>query len=392
MNNKFYYFRTKCKIINDGNNKLTQDPIFISSYKTKTNNFGIENLMVLLSNFENYQISFDKTKVTTIENNDNINIKSESKLFYKIFESKELLYKVPKIISLKNNSYFIVSGFINGEILLLKNEENNKEIKQYEEIRKSNPLISKKDNSLITYITKDNDEEFIYVGTENGSIIIYKIEELYNSYSIIFFKIKKNHTEAIININANSRLNMFIDCSLDCFINIYTMTKVELIKSIYNDNSYGSLINYVFLSSSPLPSFIYYTNKNMFNCYNINGELLDIICEENFLQNKDMINPIIFTDSNFMDYLIYGTISNFLFIRKFPNMNLMYYININQTDLIETPLYSNIDNDTFDYKPIKFIHISNNGQFIYVIYDNSNLVLVLPLNLNLDSTIINNTN
>ena len=130
----------------------------------------------------------------------------------------------------------------------------------------------------------------------------------------------------------------------------------------------------------------------MFNCYNINGELLDIICEENFLQNKDMINPIIFTDSNFMDYLIYGTISNFLFIRKFPNMNLMYYININQTDLIETPLYSNIDNDTFDYKPIKFIHISNNGQFIYVIYDNSNLVLVLPLNLNLDSTIINNTN
>ena len=392
MNNKFYYFRTKCKIINDGNNKLTQDPIFISSYKTKTNNFGIENLMVLLSNFENYQISFDKTKVTTIENNDNINIKSESKLFYKIFESKELLYKVPKIISLKNNSYFIISGFINGEILLLKNEENNKEIKQYEEIRKSNPLISKKDNSLITYITKDNDEEFIYVGTENGSIIIYKIEELYNSYSIIFFRIKKNHTEAIININANSRLNMFIDCSLDCFINIYTMTKVELIKSIYNDNSYGSLINYVFLSSSPLPSFIYYTNKNMFNCYNINGELLDIICEENFLQNKDMINPIIFTDSNFMDYLIYGTISNFLFIRKFPNMNLMYYININQTDLIETPLYSNIDNDTFDYKPIKFIHISNNGQFIYVIYDNSNLVLVLPLNLNLDSTIIYNTN
>ena len=73
-------------------------------------------------------------------------------------------------------------------------------------------------------------------------------------------------------------------------------------------------------------------------------------------------------------------------------MNLMYYININQTDLIETPLYSNIDNDTFDYKPIKFIHISNNGQFIYVIYDNSNLVLVLPLNLNLDSTIIYNIN
>ena len=266
--------------------------------------------MVLLSDFQKIQISFEKTKtnINSNENNKYINIKSDYKVLPTIIQNPKFLYRDLLIITIKDNSIFIITGFIDGSILLIKNEDNKKEIKQYNEIRLSNPLISKKDNSLITCITKDEDDEFIYVGTQNGSIIIYKNENLLsNNDSISFFKIINNHTKPIIHIHSNSRLNMFIDCSSDCYINIYTMPKVELIKSIYSDNSF-KLINYVFLSSSPLPSFIFYTNKNMFNCYNINGELLDIISEENIGNNPHMISPIFITDSNFMDYLIYGTI------------------------------------------------------------------------------------
>ena len=387
---KFEFFYSNCNGINDGTNNLTKDPIFISSFKDKTNNTGIENLMVLLSDFQKIQISFEKTKtnINSNENNKYINIKSDYKVLPTIIQNPKFLYRDLLIITIKDNSIFIITGFIDGSILLIKNEDNKKEIKQYNEIRLSNPLISKKDNSLITCITKDEDDEFIYVGTQNGSIIIYKNENLLsNNDSISFFKIINNHTKPIIHIHSNSRLNMFIDCSSDCYINIYTMSKIELIKSIYSDNSYDSLINYVFLSSSPLPSFILYTSKNMFNCYNINGELLDIICEENIGNNPHMISPIFITDSNFMDYLIYGTINNYVFIRKFPYMNLIKCVNLKQNLLIENLLYLPNDNDDNDdnlpYKQIKFLYVSKNGQFVYVIYDNSNLINIIPLNLNI---------
>ena len=386
---KFEFFYSKCNGIDDGTNNLTKEPIFISSYKDKTNNTGIENLMVVLSDFQKIQISFEKIKINinSNENNKFINIKSDYKVLSPIIQNQKFLYRDLLILTIKDNSVFIITGFIDGKILLIKNEDNNKEIKQYNEIRLSNPLISKKDNSLITCVTKDEDEEFIYAGTQNGSIIIYKNENLFSNVdSITFFKIINNHTKPIIHIHSNSRLNMFIDCSSDCYINIYTMPKVELIKSVYSDNSF-KLINYVFLSSSPLPSFIFYTSKNMFNCYNINGELLDIISEENIGNNPHMISPIFITDSNFMDYLIYGTINNYVIIRKFPYMNLIKYVFLKQNLLIETLLYLPNDNDDNDdnlsYKQIKYIYVSKNCQFAYVIYDNSNLINIIPLNLNI---------
>ena len=45
---------------------------------------------------------------------------------------------------------------------------------------------------------------------------------------------KNNHSEKVNYINSNIRLNMFIDCSYDNFIHIYTMPKVQLIKSLYS--------------------------------------------------------------------------------------------------------------------------------------------------------------
>ena len=136
--------------------------------------------------------------------------------------------------------------------------------------------------------------------------------------------------------------------------------------------SYGSLINYSFLSSSPLPSFTLYTNQNYFISFSLNGDKLDIIQEQDF-----MISPIIYYHYDFMDYLIYGTGNNYLIIRKFPFMEHIYSVKLQTEEIINHSFYL----ENIKYKPIKFIQISNNKMFIYVIFNNSKKIIICPLNL-----------
>ena len=86
---------------------------------------------------------------------------------------------------------------------------------------------------------------------------------------------------------------MFIDCSNDDYIHLYTLPNVKLIHSIKIPN-----VKFVLLTSSPLPGFITITNKNIF-MFNINGELVYKI------KNESNINqPIIIHDEEFNDYLL----------------------------------------------------------------------------------------
>ena len=353
-----------CPSLNDGKNKqYTKNPIFISTFFDKTSYNGIESLFILLDNFEKEKIGF-------IESKDKIYC--DTKHYSQIFgeeNQKKHLYKNILISSFKNNTSFIITGFLNGNIIYVKLNDNKENEKNIVEIRTSNPIISKRDNSIITCLEIDNNEEFIYAGTEKGSIII---NQILNDGKIRFFSMKNNHSEKINYINSNIRLNMFIDCSYDNYIHIYIMPKVQLIKSLYNNFSYGSLINYSFLSSSPLPSFTLYTNQNYFISFSLNGDKLDIIQEQDF-----MISPIIYYHYDFMDYLIYGTGNNYLIIRKFPFMEQIYYVKLQTEEIINHSFYL----ENIKYKPIKFIQISNNKMFIYVIFDNSKNIIICPLNL-----------
>ncbi len=352
----------KCDLLNDGQNKqYTKNPVFISSYSDKNNN-EIENLLILQNDFE-------KIKVIFYENKNNY---CDSKSFSKIFNesNKKYLYKKLLISSFKNNSYFIITGFLNGNINLVIKKEKKKEI----EIRINDPLISKRDKSPISCIEIDKDEEFIYAGTEKGSIIIYQIIDP----QIAFFSMKKNHFDKINYINSNIRLNMFIDCSLDGFIHLYIMPKVQLIRSIYYfNNSNIDFIDYAFLSSSPLPSFILHNNKNEIISYSINGDKLIVINDYIKEDKSFIVSPFVFNGNDFMDYLIYGNENNNLYIRKFPLMNLIRIIKLEQNEIINSSLYF----EKIKYKPVKFIQISKNKLFIYAIFDYSNNINVIPLNI-----------
>ena len=346
-------------------NNYNKETIFISTFDDKSYN-GIESLCILFDDFEIIKVNF-------IEYKDKLN--SNTKAFSQILSfEKKTLYKNLFVLSLKNNSFFIITGFINGDIYFLKiNEDFNIKRQNYNynkvEIRNGNPLISKKDNSIITCIEIDKEEEFIYAGTEIGSIIIFK----FINSMIQFFAIKNNHTDRINYINSNVRLNMFIDCSSDGYINLYIMPKVQLVRSLYNDYSYGIFIDFVFLSSSPLPSFTLHSNKNSFICYSINGDKLDIVKEKNIEENPFIISPIVYYNHDFMDYLIYGTGNNYLRIRKFPYMNLIYEIKVEQNDLNNQSFY-------FDH-PIKFIQISKNQLFIYILFERSNIINIISLKI-----------
>ena len=136
---------------------------------------------------------------------------------------------------------------------------------------------------------------------------------------------------------------------------------MEIINSIYKKD----IVKNIFLSSSPLLSFVIYIN-NKFACYNINCENINIqspyyyiIIEddnslikdnENVLDNSenkkfkieyqnqnfkyleeyncDLNNAVVITNNNFVDYLLYD-FNNNIIIRKFPFMILIQIIKLN---------------------------------------------------------------
>ena len=73
------------------------------------------------------------------------------------------------------------------------------------------------------------------------------------------------HLDKINCIDINNELNILIDSSNDGYINLYTLPKMEIINSIYKKD----IVKNIFLSSSPLLSFVIYIN-NKFDCFNLN--------------------------------------------------------------------------------------------------------------------------
>ena len=211
------------------------------------------------------------------------------------------------------------------------------------------------DKSLFSIIYVDKNEDNLYIGTENGSLIIYNMEEIIQKDGLDYPKYFLHHSKKINFINVNNDLNMLIDCSDDGYINLYTLPKMELVNSIYRED----IIYNVFLSSSPLPSFITFSNKKFFDCYNINCENINAIspyekitiknennnnkiekiCDIKISDNKSTkyleekginnLNNAIITSKNFVDYLIYEA-KPFYIIRKFPFMIMCHKIHFNE--------------------------------------------------------------
>ena len=224
---------------------------------------------------------------------DEIIRKIDEKNYYKITinhnnnENKVINLKIPEnsIIDIKldKNDNYIFYKFIFENYQITKQSLliDDLKIDDYQmEITSLSIYNYKKDNTLLI------------CGTGDGTTLIYNSKP---NYKKALYKIFNNHSKKINYINANDNLNMFIDCSEDDYIHLYTLPNAKLIRSIRQIG-----IIFVFLTSSPLIGFVAISNNKMY-MYTINGQ--EVINIDKELTIKE---PYIIHDEEFNDYLVYN--------------------------------------------------------------------------------------
>jgi hypothetical protein len=219
-----------------------------------------------------------------------------------------------KIIRFCNScTTMVVGGFYDGKIVIIEFEEKDKVEKKREQEYPFN------EEEPILCISIDKEETFMIAGNTLGNIAIYKID--FENFKWELYKIIYHQMGPISDININDELYLFSTCSIDGFINLYTMPDCKLIRSIKvptGENNDGQC-NYVFLSESSLPSIIAIT-ENEKNCaiysYSINSKLLNRATVD-----KSLTSPIKIRDMNSFEYLAYY-INSEINIINLPSLSL----------------------------------------------------------------------
>ena len=146
-------------------------------------------------------------------------------------------------------------------------------------------------NYQIIVLKIDKEEKYVFAGSSNGSVFIYKINEIYwNIHKILF-----DHSKPITSLSISNTLNAFASSSMDGFVNIYTLPDAKILRSISKNKT---PIDNVFLSAFPLPCCVIQSN-NILTTYGINGNVILAEVEEN-----DILCPKVFTDRNHIDYIV----------------------------------------------------------------------------------------
>ena len=117
-----------------------------------------------------------------------------------------------------------------------------------------------------------------------------------------------------------------------------------------------------------MASIILYSNiNNTFKCYNINGHDLEVKQSDKIYNNtqkiisvddEEMISPIVFTDYQFIDFLLYIFGNHFIILRKMPSMETVFRIDIKNTFL-------------------SIINISLCKKYIYAVEKNYNKIYII---------------
>ena len=309
-------------------------------------------------------------------------------------KGKNIGYKLI-IKSIFKETLFIISGYYDGSIYLINTNIYKKVNKRNicnissELNNNENNILQTFGNKLITSLEISKDEKYMICGNQKGVIIIFTINYslfIENKKYIELLKVIKSHNNYKINsISINNNLFLFASCSYDGYINLYTFPKIRLINSLYiNDlKMKKNEIDYVFLSSQPLPTIVLYSNKKcIFKVYSINGHELN--CDYNDLtllkeieiplyNNDSMISPIIFTDNNFNDYLAYIFKYKYVLIRKFPDMKCILKINCS--------------NNNYDLSKLV---LSNDLNYLYVYEKNKNNIYIIDNSIYSKDNIIDN--
>jgi WD40 repeat protein len=264
--------------------------------------------------FNNNIIIENKINNNSVDIVNNIKIKSfKNKINEKFTEKIN-----NKIIKFCNFGKVVIIGcFYDGGIQIIyledKIEKKRKELYPFDE---EEPILS---------ISLNNDETFMILGNSIGSIAIYNIDVENNKWYL--HKIRLHQMSPISDININNDLNIFASCSIDGYINLYTLPLCKLVRSIkiplVLENN--EKCNFIFLSESSLPSIIIITEDNG-KCdilsYSINGRFLASIKED-----KTFECPIKIKDLNSFEYLAYYANSKINII-NLPSLTLQFSIEV----------------------------------------------------------------
>ena len=259
-------------------------------------------------------------------------------------------------------------GFWDGRLELNIINTENKEEQSYQ-----NQTIYNPDYSPITIMKISRNEKYLLCGTKDGIVISYILNEkkIEPKKSLYLFD------DEVTSIAINENLNMFAASSRDGFINLHIFPSHKLVRTIClnnnkSENEKNEIIyaENIFLSSSPLPCLvIYISSKKLFKSFTINGEF---ICEINETDDSSTIkSPIVYTNSNFQDILLYGTNYGLIKIRKFPEMTLINSIAV------------------FPEKEINTISLSPDKKICYV-WSSDNTIALLKDEFDNDNNNINN--
>ena len=203
------------------------------------------------------------------------------------------------------------------------------------------------DETKISVIKSDEEDKFLYIGTTNGTLFIYKINKNTEDINNIlkYHTLISEHTKSINDIYIDTKLNILATISSDKTCNLYTYPELKLFRVI-SLHELISLDN-VFISNMPLPSIIIYSKTDsLFYAFTINGSF--ILKKKNMF--KEIYSPKISKDVYGRDYLIYGTKYKVIVICRLPLFT--------KEECIE------IKNDNYNF-PIKSLEFREESEIIY---------------------------
>jgi hypothetical protein len=202
----------------------------------------------------------------------------------------------------------VIGGYYDGKIIIINTEPK---LVQTE-------MIPFNEEEPICAITISKDEDYMFLGNMKGNIKVYKNDFETKTWEPLYQL--NDQMKEITYFDCNNKLNLWASSTIDGYINLYSFPQCKLFRSIKVPTKN---CNYIFLSSSPLPSIIvitYEKKESEIFVYSINGYLI--------LRQKEQGNissPIIFKDLNSNDYLAYICNGN-IFIRSLPNLILHLFI------------------------------------------------------------------
>ena len=323
-------------IKNKFNSNVVKGGLFKENYEILFIKIYDNYLLCINSNLELYKFLIDNEKNI---NNGNMILKIEKEKY-----SKDL-------IQIINNDLFTLTILLTKE----KDKIDIISLNNYSLFFNNYLFLRDLDNSIITYMIADEDNNLLYCGTQKGTIFIFELIKLNEKeIKLEAIHILKNHTKKILFIHFNNILNLFADCSEDGLVNIYRIPKGELIRIIYLEHY---IFNYIYLSECPLSCLCFFSEKeNEFITFSINGIFL-----KKEKEVKDIISiPLIVSDVYFCNYLIYLKKENngiYLNIKNLP------YLEQIQKIMISEKINENKFKIIYD-KEDKFIYICEESKIL----------------------------